>query len=366
MDLLTPLSCAMNSTLASIRIIGRAGDAAVMASEAARHAFPDALVTRTDELSELLTQPILPGAELIVLLTPTPSEVERAVTAVNTRGVPRWAVVACQAENGGGNNLSHLVRVTPEDWTEPMLRLAFDSAVRLQAMKAANAQMCGDLRTIGRRLGHDLRSPLNCIATTSEAMLEPDENPASPRSEFARTIAGSVDEVITLFERINFVMKATTNPPPRQPVIMEEIVWGALQRLESRILKAGVTIEKPAQWPIVEGVPAWFDVIWSNLLANSLDHAGPKARIEVGWEQLPEGYRFWLRDSGPGVPPKKENHLFYPLDRLSELNAPRGLGLSIVHRLVEAQGGQCGYEREPSGSGTFYFTLPTAPGAPPT
>ena len=343
----------MNSTVASIRIVGRAGDAAVVASEAARHAFPEALVTRTDELSELLTQPILAGTEMVVLLSPTSAEIDRAVAAVNSRGGPRWAVVACQPSSIRSSSSSHLVSVTAEDWTEP-------SAVRLQAIKAANAQLCGDLRTIGRRLGHDLRSPLNCIATTSEAMLEPDEDPSSARSSFAHTIAGSVDEVITLFERINFVMKATTNPPPPQPVIMEEIVWGALQRLESRMLKAGVTVVKPAQWPIIEGVPSWYDAIWSNLFANSLDHAGAQARIEVGWEQLPEGYRFWIRDSGPGVPPKKEGHLFYPLDRLSELNAPRGLGLSIVHRLVEAQGGQCGYEREPTGSGKFYFTTPSA------
>src|ERR1043165_9879741 len=131
----------MNSTLSSIRIVGRAGDAAVMASEAARHAFPDALVTRTDELSELLTQPILAGTEMVVLLSPAPTDVERAVAAVTSRGGPRWAVVACQPAGPRDNQSSHLVSVTPEDWTEPMLRLAYDSAVRLQAMKAANAQM---------------------------------------------------------------------------------------------------------------------------------------------------------------------------------------------------------------------------------
>lgn len=346
----------MSSHVASVRIIGPAGDAAVMASEAAHHAFADALVTRTDDLADILKAPPSPEPELLVLVTPTASDVDRAVAAIDARDAPRWAVVAGGSHPAAAD--SQLVSVSPDDWTAPMLQLAYTVAVRLQAMKIANTQLRGDLRTVSRRLGHDMRSPLNCISTTSEAMLDPDESVDSPRSMFVRTIASSVDEVMTLFERINIVLKATTNPPPRQPVIMEEIVWGAMQRLESRMLKSGVTVANPAEWPIVEGVPAWFDIIWSNLLANSLDHAGPNARIELGWEKLPTGYRFWLRDSGPGVPEKKAASLFYPLDRLSELNAPRGLGLPIVRRLVEAQGGQCGYERASSGSGTFYFTLP--------
>jgi signal transduction histidine kinase len=228
-------------------------------------------------------------------------------------------------------------------------------------MKSYHARLDGDMRTVSRRLSHDLRGPLNSIATTSEAMLDPDEDPASPRSGFAQSIASSVSDVVRLFDRMNFVLKATTQPPPRQTVIMEEIVWGALQRLEAGLQRAGGSVSKPEKWPVIEGVAAWLDVIWLNLVANSLAHGGPQPRIELGWEPLPDGYRFWVRDQGPGVPPKQEPLLFHPLDRLSELNAPRGFGLPIVHRLVELQGGTCGYERGTGGS-TFYFTLPAGGG----
>jgi signal transduction histidine kinase len=291
-----------------------------------------------------------------VLLAPSETELHHAATATDARGWPRWAVVACSlAEPAAG---SHLIHLAPEDWTESALRLVFPAALRLQAMKALHAQLLGDMRTISRRVGHDLRGPLNSIVTTSEAMLDPDESPASPRAGFAESISTSVDDVMRLFERMSFVLKATTQPPPRQPVIMEEVVWGAFLRLESRLLKAGGTLTKPEKWPILEGVAAWLDVIWSNLLANSIEHAGPLPRIELGWEQLPDSYRFWVRDHGPGISAKQEPLLFHPMDRLSELNAPRGFGLPIVRRLVELQGGRCGYERNADGGATFYFTLP--------
>ncbi len=324
-------------------MVGSAGDAATAALAAARQIFPEALATRMEKLSELGEQALAAGPELLVLLAPDQAELDHAATAVDARGWPRWAVVACSpAEPAAG---SHLVHLAPEDWTESALRAVFPAALRLQAMQSLHAQLSGDVRTISRRLGHDLRGPLNSIATTSEAMLDPEEDPASVRAGFAQSIATSVNDLVRLFERISFILKATSLVTPRQDVIMEEIVWGASQRLESRLRAAGGTLTKAEKWPILEGVPTWLDVIWSNLLANSIEHAGPQPQIEVGWEQLPDGYRFWVRDQGPGVPPKQEPLLFHPLDRLGELNAPRGFGLPIVRRLVELQGGRCGYER---------------------
>ncbi len=341
----------------ALRLVGRAGAPATAAAEAGRRIFPEALVTRTETLSEISAMEATGGPELLVLLSPSDADLQQAVTAVDSRGGPRWAVVASSALPLAAD--SHAIHVLPEDWSESVLALAFASAVRLHAFKAAHIHRTGDVRTISRRLGHDLRSPLNCIAASNEAMADPDEKPDSPRAAFGKSIAESVDEVVHLFDRISFVMKATTYPLPRQPAIMEEIVWGALQRIEKRMLQAQATVTQPPKWPVLDAVPAWCDVIWSNLLTNSLDHAGPAPRIELGWEQLPGEYRFWLRDSGPGVAEKQLPLLFHPLDRMSELNAPHGLGLSIVHRLVELQGGRCGHERAATGSGTFFFTLPS-------
>jgi signal transduction histidine kinase len=354
----------MRTQIAAIRVVGPAGEAFAIAENAARLAFPATLMTRVEKFSELGEQEFAAGMELLVLLSAAEAELDRATAALDARGWPRWAVVGCSlAEVGAG---SHAITIAPDDWSVTALVPGFRAAVRLQAMKSVIAHLEGDMRTISRRLGHDMRGQLNSIITTSEAMLDPDENPVSPRAVFAQSIVSSVDEILRLFDRMSFILRATTNPAPRQTVIMEEIVWGALQRLESRMLKAGCTVIKPPQWPIVEGVPTWLDVIWTNLLANSLEHSGPNPRIELGWEHLPDGHRFWVRDQGREVPSKQEGLLFYPLDRLSEVNAPRGLGLPIVQRLVDLQGGRSGHDREPGGSGTFYFTLPSAdPGPAP-
>ncbi len=233
-------------------------------------------------------------------------------------------------------------------------------AAALHTLRRENDRLRGDLSTISRRLAHDLRTPLNAISTASEALGEPAPGSDPMAALLAKSISDSVTEAATLVERLSVVLRASVAALPPQPVAMDEIVWGAMQRLESRILKAGATIVKPPHWPALAGVPPWLEVVWENLLLNSLQHGGPQARIELGCDETDGEWRCWLRDRGRGVAPGKRARLFHPFERLHELSAPRGYGLPIVHRLIALQGGRCGYEAEPAPGGTFFFTLPAA------
>lgn len=350
----------MTSSLASIHLVGPSGNTAhTVALDALRRAFPDVTVRHGEDLSAALDQPATAGPELLVLLAPRSGDVTKATAAVDARGLSRWSILVRGAAASGST--SPFFNVGTEDWSAPVLVQAANSAVALHALERANARLRGDLQTISRRFSHDLRTPLNCISTATEALHESVGDDESTGALFTRSISDSVDEAVALIERLTAVLKATANPQPLQPVTMEEIVWGTLQRLETRIAKAGATVTKPDTWPAVVGVPAWIDLIWVNLIQNSLQHGGPQPRIQLGWEAAgPAAFRFWVRDTGPGVRPEKRARLFHPFDRLNDLNAPRGYGLPIVQRLVELQGGHCGYDPAPGAGGTFYFVLPHA------
>jgi K+-sensing histidine kinase KdpD len=219
-----------------------------------------------------------------------------------------------------------------------------------------NGRLRGDLLTIVRRISHDLRTPLGGIITTSEMLKETlaENNPSS--ASLVTPILDSADGMSKLIERVNFVLKASATSYSKERVKMGETVFNALQRLESRILKSGALVAEPASWPEVNGVAPWLETVWWNLLANALQHGNP-SRIELGWRKDKNTFRFWMSDDGGGVPPGKIVKLFQPFHSLHEPDAPQGLGLSIMQRLVELQDGDCGYEPAPGG-GCFYFTLP--------
>lgn len=345
----------MPPKIASIHLVGAPDSPAhSVALETAQRVFPGVAIRASRELADALAQPAV-GAELLILLGARSGDIAQAAAALDARGLARWAIIARGTAHG--ESKTPFVGVQTEDWNAPVLGPTFLSAAALHALERENARLRGDLRTVSRRLAHDLRTPLNCISTASEALGDPDGGGDPATAMFAQSITTSVEEAVALVERLSVVFKATANPPALQPVTMEEIVWGTLQRLESRIQKTGAVVTKPKSWPAVVGVPAWIDVIWVNLILNSLQHAGAQPRIELGWERAEAEHRFWLRDSGRGVLPERREHLFYPLDRLSELNAPRGYGLPIVQRLVELQGGRSGYELQPAPGGSFFFTL---------
>lgn len=220
------------------------------------------------------------------------------------------------------------------------------------------ARLRGDLLTIGKRVNHDLRTPLGGMVTTGEILKEilVEQVPAS--ASLTDSIFNSADEMTHLLKQISIVVKATGNPLPKETVNMGCIVSPALQRVECRLLKRGATVSEPRDWPDVQGVAEWLEYIWWNFLANSIQHGGPK--ITLGWQREETGDQFWIADNGEGVPPSLQLKLFQPFDSLHQPDSSRGFGLSVIQRLVELQGGRCGYDPAP-GNHRFFFTLPRLP-----
>jgi K+-sensing histidine kinase KdpD len=226
----------------------------------------------------------------------------------------------------------------------------------LDRLARENAWLRGDLLTVAQRISHDLRSPLCGIITNCEMLGEFLAKNGVASESLLAPIFDSAEEMRKLIERVSFVLKASANPTANARVRMGDIVFRALQSVESKVLKKNVTVSEPAIWPQVMGVASWLEVVWQNLLLNALDHG--KNRIELGWAEEPGQFRFWVSDDGNVVPADKREKLFQPFDSLHEPGAARGLGLAIVQRLTVLQGGRCGYETRSDGGSSFYFTLP--------
>ncbi len=221
-----------------------------------------------------------------------------------------------------------------------------------------NARLRGDLMTLAKRFSHDLRTPLGGIVSAAEAIKEvlAQHDPSSVA--LANSLLASADEMTQIIKQVSFVSRASAQPMPKTMVHMAEPVFAALQRLESRILKCQTTVKEPQAWPVMPGVMAWLEMIWWHLLLNAVKHGGPNRHIELGWTAQKGSLRFWVHDNGPGVPEVLSGKLFTEFHLLHAEQTVPGLGLSIVQRLVELQGGECGHERPEQGGALFFFTLP--------
>lgn len=97
------------------------------------------------------------------------------------------------------------------------------------------------------------------------------------------------------------------------------------------------------------------------LAQNATDHTTEGDEVVVG-SNVADGYaRFWVRDSGPGIPPALQGQLFDrfrrgPHGRRSSEGA--GLGLSIVKAIAEAHHGRVEVDSRPGDGAAFTIVIP--------
>jgi signal transduction histidine kinase len=324
-----------------------------MAMQAAREALPRAQLVPARSVSEAAQLPGQ-GLQLLVLGSASEADIGLAAQTLDARELPRWAVVRL------GRTPSDLVEtVPPEDCSVRMLARIFRSALLQHELLRENLQLRGDLKTISRRLNHDIRTPLGCINTVCSLIKELSSTGSQSPRDPAGVIRDSATEVGVLLDRVTTILRASSEPLPASPVSMGPLVNKALEQLQPAIDRAGLKIRQPAEWPEVSGVDAWIEFIWSNLIDNTTRHGNRNGIVQLGWEARGTDIRFWA--SSPGmVPLHYQPNLFRPFHLLHQ-HTSAGLGLSLVERLVSLQGGRCGYEPAEDDRALFFFTLPALP-----
>lgn len=250
-----------------------------------------------------------------------------------------------------------VLQVPHEDCNPGTLAMTFRVARTEFELRQKIRQLEGDLLTIGRRFNHDVRTPLGCIVNASEGLEESLQDEVLPERGVTRPILDSAEDVLQLTQRICLVCQATVLPGELEPVDMAESFQAAVERLEPYAQEQGSRVVSPPDWPSVRGRLDWLVVVWWNLLKNALQHS-QAAVVEVGWEHGLTETRFFVRDRGMGVPLVIRSQMFQPFNNLHRPDSIRGLGLAVVQRLVELQGGHCHYEPTPAGGSTFSFNLP--------
>jgi signal transduction histidine kinase len=108
--------------------------------------------------------------------------------------------------------------------------------------------------------------------------------------------------------------------------------------------------------------PRLFRFVLGNLISNAWKYAGkqPVTRIEIGRSERDGAPMLFVRDNGIGFDPADAARLFAPFERLRNAKGfpGTGIGLAIVHKIVERHGGRVEADSRPGEGATFYVALP--------
>jgi light-regulated signal transduction histidine kinase (bacteriophytochrome) len=116
--------------------------------------------------------------------------------------------------------------------------------------------------------------------------------------------------------------------------------------------------------PLCSGDWRLLKLVWANLLSNAFKftRGRPLSQIEVGWlpdDRQPDACVYYVKDNGVGFDMKYVHKLFGVFQRLhlrDEFEGT-GVGLAIVHRIVQRHGGRVWAEGKLDGGATFFFSL---------
>ena len=218
------------------------------------------------------------------------------------------------------------------------------------------------LATIGQLaagIAHEIRNPLASISGSIQLLKEEKGEGKNTQRLMEIILAESsrLNRLIT-----DFLLYAQPPKLNKQKVVVGALVDNTLEVFSrspqwTKNIKLSKSIEPNTA---IAGDPQQLEQVLWNLFINAVDAMEGKGMLEVKVNKNGRGDKVTLlvSDTGKGIAPKDINKIFDPFFTTKEGGS--GLGLSIVHKIVEIHGGDISVENQPERGATFSLTFPAS------
>lgn len=233
--------------------------------------------------------------------------------------------------------------------TERKLIAARDKAEELDRLKSAFLA----------NMSHEIRTPLNAIVGFSSLLTETED--MKDRKQYMAIVQENTELLLQLISDILDLSKMESGAFEfvKSDTDVNLLCSEIIRSLRMKV-PAGVELVFEECLP---GCHVWADKnrlnqVISNFINNALKFTF-LGSITLGYYRQTDGYlRFYVRDTGMGIPKNKIKTVFDRFVKLNSFVHGTGLGLSICKSLVEQMGGTIGVESEEGEGSCFWFTYP--------
>ena len=273
-----------------------------------------------------------------------------------------WANVVITAVRDGAGRLRGFSKVTRDLTERRQAQEALDEKARAleektRALEAAQEALVrrerlAILGQLAGGLSHELRNPLGVVKNSVYylRMVLPDEEPARKHLAIIEREVGTANRIVTSL--LDF---ARVSVPTRVPSDLNTVVRARLDRaaVPDAVTVAATLAE---DLPLVAVDPEQIGLALGNLILNALQAmpGGGALTVETSWTA--RDVLIGVADTGVGIAPEHLDKIFEPLFTTKARGI--GLGLSVVKRLLEANGGRITVESTPGQGSRFLVRFP--------
>ena len=250
--------------------------------------------------------------------------------------------------------------VTERKKAEDLLRNLNATLERRVAERTAELEGANrELDSFARTIAHDLRAPLRSISRFNAALrnsLSEDSANTSYSDRITKNVA-RMDNMLT--DLLEFARSGRTQIA-EIPLDMQSLASGLAEELAVEATPRPEIVI--GELPRASGDLSLLRQVWANLISNAIKYSSKVAHphIEIGARRGEVEIEYFVRDNGCGFDPAYADKLFEVFQRLhteAEYEG-NGIGLAIVHRIVERHGGRVSSRSKPGEGAEFSFTLP--------
>lgn len=220
------------------------------------------------------------------------------------------------------------------------------------------------------RVSHELRTPLTAILGYARTLRGHGDRLADTlRADMQERIVDRGEQLEALLDDLLLVSSSGVGPsagarsefaPQALLPVVEHAVDEELAGHADRIVHVRATAT-----PVTVLHAGWTTTAVRHLVANALRYSAAHTQVEVVVDEGPDGPTIEVRDHGRGIPASKLDEIF---DRFTRIEDPMlmetggaGVGLYVVDRLVQQQGGYVTVRSRLGEGSTFTIHLPHQP-----
>jgi len=251
------------------------------------------------------------------------------------------------------------------------------TAIKRLELQIRRSDRLASLGTLSAGMAHEIKNPLVSLKTFAQLLPERYQD-SDFRDTFSNLIGHEIDRIDSLVNQL--LRFARPAKPILKPLHAHEILEKALTLVGHRLYQKDIKLNRSwrADTDTIHGDADQLEQVFLNFFLNAMDamktHGELSVKTEIrsdeqwvsaltymngessGNSEAREAFRITIRDSGEGIRTEDIPHVFDPFFTTKDYGT--GLGLSVVHGIIQEHGGQIEVESELEKGTAFHILLP--------
>lgn len=245
------------------------------------------------------------------------------------------------------------------------------TALKRLELQIRRSDRLASLGTLSAGMAHEIKNPLVSIKTFAQLLPERYQD-SDFRDTFSNLIGHEIDRIDSLVNQL--LRFARPAKPVLKPMHVHDVLEKSLQLVGHRLYQKEIKLTRSweADVDTIRADADQLEQVFLNFFLNAMDAMNAGGELTVGTEiragnewvaaisgtngDSHEVLRVTIRDDGEGIRSEDIPHVFDPFFTTKDYGT--GLGLSVVHGIIQEHGGQIEVESELEKGTSFHILLP--------